>query len=79
MGTPVAAAARATATSASGCTIDCTPTGASITGAGMAVPSTVVPRSRRLTSRSILGTIRQRRKASRLARIVSSAPAPPAT
>jgi hypothetical protein len=78
-GTPRAAAARAAASSASGWTIDCTPTGASISGAGIAVPSTVVLRSRAETSRSIRGTIRRRSNASRFARIVCSAPAPPAT
>ncbi len=76
---PSAAAARATASSPSGCTIDCTPTGASITGAGIAVPSTDTPRSRVSTSRSIRGTISQRSNASRFARIVFSVPAPPAT
>ena len=67
IGTPSAAAARAVASSPSAWTIFCTPIGASISGAGIAVPSTVVERSRSETSRSIRGTIRQRRKASRLA------------
>ena len=53
-----------------------TPIGASSSGAGIAVPSSVVERSRAATSRSIRGTIRRRRKASRLAPIVSSVPAP---
>ena len=78
-GSPSAAAARADASSASGCTIDCTPTGASISGAGIAVPSTVVAGRAAETSRSIRGTIRQRSNASRFACIVRSAPAPPAT
>ena len=76
---PTAAAARATASSPSSWTIDWTPIGASITGAGIGVPSTSTERSRWETSRSIRGTIRQRRNASRLARIVSSRPAPPNT
>ncbi len=80
MGTPSRAAARATADSASGCTIDSTPTGASRTGAGIGVPSSVVVWSRWAgMPRSIRGTSRQRSNASRLARIVSSPPAPPAT
>ena len=78
IGSPTAAAARAVASSPSGCMIDWTPTGASPTGAGAGVPSTVVDRSRAETSRSIRGTIRHRRNASTLARIVSSVPAPPA-
>ena len=78
-GSPSAAAARADAISPSGCRIVCTPTGASITGAGISVPRTVVRRSRRDTSRSMRGTIRQRRNASRFARIVSPLPAPPQT
>ena len=72
-------AARADASSPSGCTIACTPIGASTTGAGMAVPSTVVDRSRRPTSRSIRGTIASRSKAARLARAVEPPPALPAT
>ncbi len=77
---PTAAAARATARSASGCTIESTPTGASITGAGIVVPSTVVSWARLAgIPRSIRGTRRQRSNAARLAAIVSSPPAPPAT
>jgi hypothetical protein len=79
IGTPNSRAARATASSASGWTIDITPTGPSITGAGMPVPSTLVARSRVVTSVSIRGTIRQRSKAARLAPTVVSSPAPPAT
>lgn len=78
-GTPVAAAARAAARSASGCMIDSTPIGASASGAGSRLPSTVTDRSRSRTSRSILGTIRQRSSASRLARSVRPLPALPAT
>ena len=58
---------RALASSPSGWTIVWTPIGASRTGAGISVPSTVAPRSRSVTSRSIRGTIRQRRNASRFA------------
>ena len=78
-GSSSAAAALAAASSASGCTIDCTPTGASMIGAGMCVPSTLVRSERTDTSRSMRGTICQAAKASRLARIVRSAPAPPET
>src|SRR5215471_3229942 len=46
IGTPRSAAARAVASSPSGCTIDWTPIGASSTGAGISVPSTVVARER---------------------------------
>ena len=56
-----------------------TPTGASSTGAGIAVPSTVVDRSRAVTPRSIRGSSRHRSNAARLAAIVRSEPAPPAT
>ena len=76
---PRAAAARAEASSPSGWTIVCTPTGASRTGAGIAAPSTVVDWSRWLTSRSIRGTMRHRSKAARLARAVEVLPALPAT
>ena len=71
-------AARATASSACLWRIDCTPIGASRTGAGSRWPRISTERSRRSTSRRNRGTIRHRRKASRLARIVSSPPAPPA-
>ena len=74
------AVARAAAGSAPGCTIDRTPTGARSTGAGIVVPSTVVPWSRLAgMPRSMRGTSRHRSKAARLAAMVSSAPAPPAT
>jgi hypothetical protein len=76
-GTPSDAAARAEASSPSGWRIDCTPTGAIITGAGISVPSISRERSRSETSSSIRGTMRQRRNAARFARIVSSVPAPP--
>ena len=79
IGRPTAAAARATASSPSGWTIDCTPIGASSSGAGISVPATITERSRSETSRSIRGTIRQRRNASWLERMVSSRPAPPNT
>ncbi len=58
-GSSCAAAARPTASSPSGWTIDCTPTGASSSGAGIDVPSTVVLRSRVEMSRSMRGTICQ--------------------
>ena len=80
IGTPSRAAARATASSPSGCTIDRTPTGASITGDGIVVPSTVVSCERAAgMPRSIRGTSRQEPKAARLASAVSSAPAEPST
>ena len=78
-GSPTRAAARAVPGSPSSWTILWMPIGASITGAGIAVPSTVAERSRSATSRIIRGTIRRRRNASRLARIVSSPPAPAKT
>ena len=55
IGRPSAAAARAVASSPSGWMIDCTPTGASSTGAGIRVPSTVVLRSRPSAPRSMRG------------------------
>ena len=79
IGTPSSAAARATASSPSGCMIDITPIGASSSGAGIGVPSTVVDQSRSVVSRSIRGTNPYRSKAARLARIVAPVPAPPAT
>ncbi len=56
IGRPSPAAARAVASSPSGCRIDCTPIGASRSGAGIAVPSTVVDQSRAVLSRNIRGT-----------------------
>jgi hypothetical protein len=79
IGSPSSAAARATASSPSGCTIDWTPTGAVITGAGIGVPRTVVDRSRDVAPVSIRGTIRVRSNASRFARAVAPDPAAPAT
>ena len=77
---PSRAAARATADSASGCTIDSTPTGASITGAGMAVPSTVVAWLRTAgMPRSMRGTRRHESKAARFAAAVASTPDDPST
>jgi hypothetical protein len=77
-GSPSSPAARAEASSPSGCTSVCTPIGASSRGAGIAVPSSSVARLREERSReSTLGTIRQRLNASRFARMVSSEPAPP--
>ena len=77
-GTPTSAAARAIASSPSGWASVCTPIGASSTGAGSSVPSTVRASVRSETSRSIRGAIRQWSNASRLARIVLPRPAPPA-
>jgi hypothetical protein len=79
IGSPSPAAARATPGSASACRIDSTPIGASSSGAGIAVPSTVVDQSRAVVSRSIRGTNPYRSNAARLARIVAPCPAPPAT
>ena len=79
IGTRWAAAARATASSPSGCAIASTPTGASRNGTVSSVPSTVVPKDGVLTSVSIRGTIRHRRNASRFSLAVSPAPAEPAT
>jgi hypothetical protein len=79
IGTPSSAAARATPGSASSCMIDSTPIGASSSGAGIAVPSTVVDQSRVVVSRSIRGTSAYRSNAARLAVIVEPCPAPPAT
>jgi hypothetical protein len=59
--------------------IDWTPIGASNTGTSSFAPSRSTPRSRSDTSRIIRGTMRQRSNAARLARIVDSEPAPPAT
>src|SRR5207248_11316600 len=77
-GTPAAAAARATARALSAWAAESTPTGASKKGAGEAVPSRLTRRSRCWFPASIAGRKRQRAKASRLARIVDSPPAPPA-
>ena len=78
-GSDCEATARAAASSPRSWTIDWTPTGASITGAAIAVPRMLVLRSREATSRTIRGTISKRSKAARFARSVRSAPAPPAT
>ena len=78
-GRPRLAAARATADSPSGWTIDSTPTGASTTGAGIGVPSTVTDVSSEETSRSMRGTSLQASNAARFARAVDSDPAAPAT
>ena len=79
IGTPVAFEARATPSSASGCTIERTPTGPSRNGAGERSPSTSTERSRSAFPVSIRGRRRRRSNASRLARTVASEPAPPAT
>ncbi len=77
IGTPAAAAARATATSPSGWAILSTPTGPSRIGAASRVPSTVLAYEAALTSVSIRGTIRHRRNAAVFSLTVSSVPAPP--
>ena len=79
IGTPVAFEARATPSSASGWTIESTPTGASRNGAGERRPSTSTESSRSAFPVSIRGRSRRRSNASRFARIVASEPAPPAT
>ena len=76
---PASAAPRAAASSPSGCTIDCTPTGANSTGAACWTPNISVRRSRVDTSRSIRGTIRCRVKAALFSSSVSSVPALPNT
>ena len=77
-GVPVAAAARATASSPSGCAIVSTPTGARKIGVGECVPSTSTERSRTMLPASMRGRSLRRSNASRFARIVASPPAPPA-
>jgi hypothetical protein len=79
IGTPRSAAARAVASSPSGCRIDWTPMGANSTGAGIGVPSTLVASERFVASRSIRGTSRHRSNAARLARAVAPEPAAPST
>ena len=54
------------------------PIGETTKGKGTRRPNSSTLVSRRETSRSIRGTMRHRSKAARLARIVDSAPAPPA-
>ncbi len=78
IGTPSAAAARPTATSASRWARPSTPIGPSSSGAGMRRPNSSTEVSRADTSRSTRGTIRQASNPARLAAIVASAPAPPA-
>jgi hypothetical protein len=77
-GTPAAAAARAAVRSPSARARESTPTGARKKGAGDRVPSTSTVQSRSSLPVRCFGHRRQRSKASRLARIVHSAPAPPA-
>ena len=78
-GRPTDDAARAAAGSPSGWAMESTPTGASASGAGHVTPRISRSIVRSETSRSIRGTIRQRSKASRLARTVASVPAAPST
>ena len=79
MGTPVDAAARATARSASLWTSSSAPTGPSSRGPGSRRPNSSIDVSRALTSRSTRGMTAHLSKAARLARWVASSPAPPAT
>ena len=76
IGTPSPAAARATATSASSWASSRTPIGASRNGLGSRRPNRSTLVSRSDTSRSTRGTMRQRSKATRLARMVALPPAP---
>ena len=78
IGTPSAAAALATATSASRWASSSTPIGAVRNGVGSRRPKSSTDRSRSETSRIIRGTIRRRSNAARFASIVPSRPAPPA-
>ena len=76
---PHAPAARAVATSPSGCAHTCVPAGGTMTGKDMRWPSTVVDRSRSVTSARKRGRTAIASNASRLRRTVISSPAPPAT
>ena len=75
---PTAAAARAIATSPSGCATRWNATGATISGIDSDSPSTVVWVVQPATSTSTRGRSCQRRYASTFQRRVSSSPAPPA-
>ena len=79
IGTPSSPAARARASSPSGCRMPCAATGAVTTGAGRRGPSTLVPVVRSVAPVSIRGTMRHRSKAARFARAVAPDPAEPAT
>jgi hypothetical protein len=72
IGSPSDDAASATATSAPGCAISRTPTGARSTGAGSRRPNSSTDVSRAVVSRIIRGTTDQRPNASVLARAVRS-------
>jgi hypothetical protein len=71
-------AARRNASSPSGWRSRWSAMGATITGAAMCVPSAVVSVETELTSRRIRGRIASRSQAARLARSVTSSPAPAA-
>jgi hypothetical protein len=75
---PAAAAARAVASSPSGCAIRCDAIGATMSGRAIGWPSTVVASETCETSTSIRGTSHQRAQAARLPRNVSSSRAPDA-
>ena len=78
-GTPAAAAARAVASSPSGCMSPCAATGAIATGMLAAAPSSVVAAVTPETSIRTRGRSVRRRHAARLSASVSSSQAPPAT
>jgi hypothetical protein len=75
---PAAAAAPAVARSPPGCASDWKATGATITGCGRSLPSSVVRMSTVETSTITRGRIAIRRHARSLSRSVISSPAPPA-
>jgi hypothetical protein len=75
---PVAAAARAVDSSASGSASRWNAVGATSTGSATSVPSTVVAVETVLMSTSTRGRSSQRAKATRFSRSVCSSPAPPA-
>src|SRR5690606_2852877 len=77
-GTPMDAAARATARSASACANSITPSGARSSGVGLVRRRNSTDRSRSATSFSGRGQICQRSNAALFALTVASDPAPPA-
>ena len=77
MSAPVAAAARAVASSPSGSSSPCIANGAIPSGDATGVPSSVVAAVTVLTSTSIRGRSCQRSYAATLPRSVTSSPAPP--
>lgn len=79
IGTLAARAARAVASSASSCTISCTPIGAISNGLLYVFPNSSVDRSRRVACTNMLGRRRYRSNADRLAACVLSLLAAPNT